>query len=107
MRMYDSFYIELIEGDDFVLKLSGDLNAWSAQRFWNQMKDMLDTIESEEKAVFIDFADLTYIHSSGIGALLQLLEYCRNNNIPIKFRNIQGAVERIFNLANVTDLFPL
>ena len=97
----------MIEDDDFVLKLSGDLSTWGAQRFWNEMKDMLEKRDSEKKPVVVDFADLIYIHSSGIGSLLQLLEYCRNNNIPITFRNIHGSVERIFTLANVIDLFPL
>lgn len=105
--MDNQFQIEMIEGDDYVLKLSGDLSAWGAHNFWSKMKDLLEGAVIKENQVLVDFGDLTYIHSSGIGALLQLLAYCRDKSIPIRFVNIHGSVERIFTLANVIDIFPI
>jgi len=55
----------------------------------------------------IDFADVDFIDSAGLGMLLLLRDECQNRHIPISIHSAQGQVEKIFMISKFDQLFSI
>lgn len=57
-------------------------------------------------AVF-DMTDLSYVDSSGIGALIQIFNWLKSRGGLLVLSNVQGGVERIFQMSKLDEFFVL
>ncbi len=65
---------------------------------------------AEDKAVlplFVDFTNLEYLDSSGIGVLLSLKTLCEKAGIAFAFYNISPKILQLFKLTDIDTLFPV
>ncbi len=87
-----------------VIKLSGNLNATSAQEFRQNITDIL---EIGTKIVLVDFKDVTFMDSSGLGALVLAFKTLRAADTKLVLCSINEQVRILFELTNMDKVFEI
>ncbi|MCX7798379.1 MAG: STAS domain-containing protein [Melioribacter sp.] len=83
-----------------IIDLRGYLDAHTAPELENIFNKLL---EQKKFRVVVNFNDLNYISSAGLGVFMAYIEIMRQNNGDIKFTNLKENVYNIFDLLG----FPL
>ncbi len=91
-------------GDISVVRLSGYLDAHTAPRLEKKLKELT---ESGKYKILVDFQDLTYISSAGLGVFMGSIEECRENKGDIKMCQMQENVYTIFDLLGFPMLYDI
>ena len=74
----------------------------------NKLKLYFNKIfESAHTKIILNFQDVTYIDSSGIGALLNIYKETKKRSINMFFINIHGSVKKVIELTKLDDYFPI
>jgi len=90
--------------DVTVLAAEGEMDLYNAGEF----KSAVDSIFSSGVSVaIVDFDQLTYVDSSGIGAMLYAFTQSRARGIDLCFANITGSVRRVVELTSLTGFLPI
>jgi anti-sigma B factor antagonist len=92
------------KGDVTVLYLSGFLDAHTVPQFENALQQVLD--EKRYKIV-VNFRDLEYISSAGLGVFMGFIEEVRSNDGDIKLSNMSQRVYKVFDLLGFPALFEI
>ena len=72
----------------------------------DQIKELVKPLISEGGRIVIDFADLTYLDSLGLGALVGLKVSAINKGLcKLEFVNLSPRVRELLSLTNLTELF--
>jgi anti-sigma B factor antagonist len=81
-----------------VLKLDGRLNMVAAPR----LKEAVDqVVEGGRSHVVVDMADVTFMDSSGLGALIAGLKKARQRNGDLRISGINDQVATVLRLTNL------
>lgn len=87
-----------------VIKLSGNLTATTSQEFRQNITDIL---ERGAKIVLIDFQDVTFMDSSGLGALVLAFKTLRAADTQLVLCSINEQVRILFELTNMDKVFEI
>ncbi|MEH2068215.1 MAG: STAS domain-containing protein [Nostoc sp.] len=87
-----------------VIKLSGNLNATTSQEFRQSITKIL---ELGVKIVLLDFQDVTFMDSSGLGALVLAFKTLRAADIQLVICSINEQVRILFELTNMDKIFEI
>lgn len=97
------FNVETREDDHVnVIDLHGYLDAHTAPELENVFTKLID---SRKYNVVVNFEDLAYISSAGLGVFMAYVETMRENNGDIKFSNMSPKVYNIFDLLGFPMLY--
>jgi anti-sigma B factor antagonist len=83
-----------------VIHLKGFLDAHTAPILENELAAL---IEKERYLIIVNFAELTYISSAGLGVFMAFIEKIRDNGGDIK---LSSMTEKVFNIFDLLG-FPL
>jgi anti-anti-sigma factor len=64
-------------------------------------------VKDPVKTILVNFVDLKYIDSSGIGALILLMNTAKNLNVDLILYNIQKEIQSIFKIAYLDKFFHI
>ena len=93
-----------ISGANAAVKLSGQLTFPDAKKF----KEIIDLANNDTiKSIGLDFVDITFIDSSGLGMLLLLRDECKIHSKSLIIHSPQGQVDKIFRISKFYDLFTI
>jgi anti-sigma B factor antagonist len=87
-------------GSVSVLNVKGYLDAHTAPDLENAFNGL---INDKQYKVVVNFSDLKYISSAGLGVFMAYVETMRENKVDIKFCGLKEDVYNIFDLLG----FPL
>ncbi|MCF2150284.1 STAS domain-containing protein [Desmonostoc muscorum LEGE 12446] len=87
-----------------IIKLSGNLNATTSQEFRQSITKIL---EVGVKIVLLDFQDVTFMDSSGLGALVLAFKTLRAADIKLVICSINEQVRILFELTNMDKIFEI
>jgi anti-anti-sigma factor len=87
-----------------VIKLNGNLNATTSQEFRQNIADIL---EIGAKIVLVDFKDVTFMDSSGLGALVLAFKTLRAADTKLVLCSINEQVRILFELTNMDKVFEI
>ncbi|MEA5606166.1 STAS domain-containing protein [Nostoc sp. UHCC 0252] len=87
-----------------VIKLNGNLNATTSQEFRQNITDIL---EVGAKIVLVDFKDVTFMDSSGLGALVLAFKTLRAADTKLVLCSINEQVRILFELTNMDKVFEI
>ncbi len=87
-------------GSVSIVELKGYLDAHTAPELENVFNKL---IQENKYKVVVNFDQLNYISSAGLGVFMAYVETMRENNGDIKFANLKENVYNIFDLLG----FPL
>ena len=89
-------------GSVSVIDVKGYLDAHTAPELENVFNSLLD---QKQYQVVVNFDDLKYISSAGLGVFMAYVETMRENQGDIKFSNMKENVYNIFDLLGFPILY--
>ncbi len=92
------------QGEVSIINLQGFLDAHTASSLEN---DFTKLIESNHFRIVVDFKDLAYISSAGLGVFMAYIEKIRDNNGDIKLSGMTDKVYNIFDLLGFPLLYEI
>ena len=91
-------------GDVSVINLKGYLDAHTAPTLENNFTQL---IENSKYKIVVNFEDLAYISSAGLGVFMAYIESIRENKGDIKLTNMSDKVFNIFDLLGFPLLYEI
>lgn len=95
--------VEFVD-DIAVIKVGGFIDAHTAPEFEKVFNDL---IKNKNFKFVVNFSDLNYISSAGLGVLMGQIEYIRENGGDIKLTNLSKKVFKVFDLLGFTTLYEV
>jgi len=87
-----------------VLELKGYLDAHTAPRLEEAFQQLL---KSQRFRIVVNFKDLSYISSAGLGVFMAYIEDVRKNAGDIKLTNMSPKVYNVFDLLGFPLLYEI
>jgi len=73
-----------------------------------QIKKFFDRImQDKKKKVLINFKDVSYIDSSGLATLVELLKNIRSYGGTLKLSNLSSKIKSLFEITKLEKLFDI
>jgi anti-sigma B factor antagonist len=92
------------KGEVVILDISGEIDLYNAP----EIKDFINKmIEQKKYKVIINLKNVTYIDSSGIGALISSLSNLKKFHGGLKIVNVFASVKKVFELTKLTSFFEI
>ncbi|SHG31864.1 STAS domain-containing protein [Ornithinibacillus halophilus] len=92
------------ENEKVVINVSGEIDVFTAP----QLKEKIIPLVSAENAeVIVDFKDVNYMDSTGLGVLINAYKATKVNNSHIKIINLQDRVYRIFTITGLDEVMDI
>jgi anti-sigma B factor antagonist len=89
------------DGDSAIVKCHGRLVLGTAEEFYQDVKHLLPQI----KLATIDLADLTYVDSMGLGALVRLYASSRQVGCELKLLHLGKQLRNLLKMTNLLSVF--
>ncbi|MDR1931309.1 MAG: STAS domain-containing protein [Spirochaetales bacterium] len=83
------------------VKISGDCDLYNAHHLFN---DVTGRMNSGCRAMYVDLSGVPYLDSSGVGAVIRIIQHSKSKKIDIKFRGIEGTVRKVMRLSNILSI---
>lgn len=90
--------------DQLVVTPVGDLDLYASVAFG---RDVVGKIDGGAKRLVLDFGGVRYLDSSGVGALIRLLQKCRTVGGEIRIANLTGSPKRVLEMSNIISLLKV
>ncbi len=87
-----------------ILEIKGYLDAHTAPDFERAIQEVL---ENKRYKIVVDFSDLSYISSAGLGVFMGFIEDVRKNGGDIKLARLNERVFKIFDLLGFPNLYEI
>jgi anti-anti-sigma factor len=100
--------VEVIDqsGDTVVTRAAGDLDILSADQLKQQLADLVDADDGVATLV-LDMADVGFVDSSGLGALVAIHRHLDGRGGRFVIRSVPPAVQRLFEITRLDDLLAV
>jgi anti-sigma B factor antagonist len=92
------------QGAISIINLKGYLDAHTAPILENNFVDLIDKNRFQ---IVVDFKDLAYISSAGLGVFMAYIEKIRESNGDIKLAGMNNKVYNIFDLLGFPLLYEI
>lgn len=103
--MNNSFNISRESINDIeIIKLAGYLDAHTAPFLEQEIEKSL---KNQKYKIIVDFGELDYISSAGLGVFMAFIEDVRQNQGDIKLTNMKEKVFAVFDLLGFPLLFDI
>jgi anti-sigma B factor antagonist len=87
-----------------VLDLYGELDAHTASQLEDALKDL---INNKKSTIIVNFRELDYIASAGLGVFMAYIEDVRSIGGDIKLTNMNDKVYNVFDLLGFPTLYDI
>ncbi|HNY11605.1 MAG TPA: STAS domain-containing protein [Candidatus Wallbacteria bacterium] len=107
--MTTNLTFQKIENDELtrlslsVYKIIGRIDPETAVEFENTMR----LFQKKEKNILLDFSQVAYINSFGIGILVDTQKNIVKNNGTIKICGLSESIKKIFQITYLTRVFEI
>ena len=92
------------DGNIVVLYLKGFLDAHTAPKLESALQECLG---QGKFRIIVNFEELSYISSAGLGVFMGFIEEVRQNNGDIKLSNMSPKIYRVFDLLGFPALYEI
>jgi anti-sigma B factor antagonist len=87
-----------------ILYIKGILDTHTAEELENAFQEL---VKAQKYSIVINFKDLTYISSAGLGVFMGFIEDVRKNGGDIKLTNMKPKIYRVFDLLGFPTLYDI
>lgn len=91
---------EITESQDGTLRLSGRLDASQSEKAKRPLSSVTET-------TVLDFSELEYISSAGLGVLLAAQKRLNENGHQLRLVNISSHIRDIFHFSGFDQIFQI
>lgn len=100
-----SFTIKSRSADSVdILELNGELDAHTASHLEDSLKSLID---AGRYKIVVNFSNLAYISSAGLGVFMAYIEDVRSLGGDIKLTNMSSKVYNVFDLLGFPTLYDI
>lgn len=92
------------EGRRIIVSLSGSLDLERSQLLQSFLVDLVQNV-GKPYVVEIDFANVTYISSTGVGAMVSVLVTAKRQELELKIYGFQPKILEVFKLLGLLAFF--
>jgi len=92
------------EGKVTILCIKGYLDAHTAPMLEKELQQLVD---DNKYNILVNFNELKYISSAGLGVFMGFIENIRNNKGDIKLSNMNPKIYRVFDLLGFPTLYDI
>lgn len=92
--------------DGIYAELSGELDEYSAEYVRISLDDLLKNAPLRETKLILDFSNVSFMDSTGIGMLLGRYNKFSKHDIGIYIKNPTSYVNRIFEMTGIYQIIP-
>ena len=89
------------QANQIVVTLVGDLDLYASVAF---CQTMLGRLDGGTPRMVLDLAGLRYLDSSGVGALIRLLQKAKTLGGEIRVANLSGTPKKVLEMSNIITL---
>ncbi len=93
-----------VQDDKTVVTVAGRLDAMTAPDF---EKESLAWVEGGDRKILLDLADLEYISSAGLRAILALAKRARASGGAVTVCSMKGMVAEVFAISGFDAFLPV
>ena len=87
--------------------LRGELDLSTAPTLHKHIDDMLAGNGQHRSLVLIDLGELAFCDSSGLRALLEIVDRCQRVGTNLRLTNVPANIHRIFELTRTTSMLNI
>ena len=87
-----------------ILQIKGYLDAHTAPELENAFQQLVD---EKKYNILVNFEELSYISSAGLGVFMGFIEDIRKNGGDIKLTNMKPKIFRVFDLLGFPTLYDI
>lgn len=94
------FRIDIQQAEEAnLVRLAGELDLSAAA----ELRTALDpVVHQADKTLILDFGELTYIDSTGIGILVSVVKIRDENRGPFRVRHIPAGIKKLLDLTGIS-----
>jgi anti-sigma B factor antagonist len=97
------FHVDVrVDGGTMIVALAGEFDAAEVGRFQSSIEAALTTTNG---TVVVDVADVSFIDSSALCALLRTREVLEAERRILQLRHVSSVVARLLELVGISELF--
>jgi anti-sigma B factor antagonist len=89
--------------DTVIVFCHGELVAGATDLLYREVRPFIP----ESKRIILDFKELTYIDSSGLGTLVRLYVSARSGKCELELANISGRIRQILGITNLLSVLQV
>ena len=87
-----------------ILDIQGEIDLYNAPEIKDTMQKL---IKAQKYSIIINLEKVSYIDSSGIGALISSLSNLKKYQGSLKIINVYASVKKVFELTKLTSFFEI
>lgn len=88
----------------YILDIIGEIDLYNCQ----QLKEIINKLIAKNiSSCILNFEQVTYIDSSGVGALIYTYTNLKNNQIKFYLTHLSGSVKRVIELTKLNKYLPI
>jgi len=84
--------------------IEGEINANTSPMLKKKLEDIL---KNKSRKVVINFCSVSYIDSSGLATLVELLKNVKSFSGELKLTNMQSKIKNLFEITKLEKLFNI
>jgi anti-sigma B factor antagonist len=88
----------------YIIDVLGEMDLYNSYKLKELLMKM---IEKKIEHFIINMADVEYMDSSGIGALIYITSTIKKMNLRLAIANVHGSVKKVIELTKLTSFFPI
>jgi anti-anti-sigma factor len=88
---------------ELVVLLEGDLDLYAAVAF---AQAVLTRMETGARRIVVDLGAVRYLDSSGVGALIRLLQKARTLGGGLRLSRLAGTPRKVLEMSNMLSVMP-
>lgn len=92
------------DGATLILKADGRVDGTNATQFQDDLKQH---IAAEDRAVILDFEELSYISSAGLRVILLVTKSLRDRNARFAVCNLSESIREVFSISGFDQIIPV
>lgn len=99
------FTVQLLSGENTLYgKLEGEFDAYTAPK----LREDLEEIEIDEgRNIVLDFKNVTYMDSAGLGVIVAFYKRVVRCNGHLKLVNLSEKLNRLFDITGLSELISI
>jgi anti-sigma B factor antagonist len=97
----DIHFLEDRNNNSFTAKISGDCDLYNARHLFT---DVTEKMDDACRTACVDFSGVRYLDSSGIWAVIRIIQHSKSKAVDLKFRGITGTVRKVMRLSNILSI---
>ncbi len=91
-------------GTIYVIDVNGEMDLYNAFKLKDLVRRMID---NKITSYILNLEKVSYMDSSGIGALLYVHSELKKRGLPLRIVGVAGSVRKVIELTKLMEYFPI